>query len=188
MEKRPQYLKFDREINPLGELSNFWPHSTPLIYQGKAYRTAEHLYQSRKYQYNNCSEASREYAEVIRTASTPFKAKLLAQQKCLDRFAWQVALGKIVLDFRVRGALQDPNWDEKKLEIMQEIVQLKFNQDRHCREVLLGTSGSDLVESSRTDKYWADGGDGNGENHLGRLLTKLRDTLLSKRDASPERR
>lgn len=186
MEKK--YLKFDRETNPWGEFSNFWQHSSPLIYKGQPYATAEHLYQSMKYQYDNCSDASLQYADVIRTASTPFKAKLLAQQKCLNRYEWQVALGKLISEFRAKGAVHNPNWNVEKLDVMWEILQLKFEKDTHCRQKLLNTIGFQLVEHSKTDGYWGDGGDGSGENRLGRLLTKLRDNLVSERDASPKRK
>jgi predicted NAD-dependent protein-ADP-ribosyltransferase YbiA (DUF1768 family) len=41
----------------------------------------------------------------------------------------------------------------------------------------LGTNDSDLVEHTKRDKFWADGGDhtsGKGVNMLGKLLMKLR--------------
>jgi predicted NAD-dependent protein-ADP-ribosyltransferase YbiA (DUF1768 family) len=31
-----------------------------------------------------------------------------------------------------------------------------------------------LVEHTKKDKYWADGGDGSGKNRLGELLMKVR--------------
>lgn len=169
-------IKFDREFNKFGELSNFWRHAQPLVYQGETYATAEHLYQSRKYIYTGASAASLEFASVIRLASTPFKAKLLAQGKCLSRFAWQIELGKVIREFQARGAAADPDWESKKITIMQEVITLKFDQDPHCRAVLLSTTGQ-LVESSPTDNFWADGGNGKGQNQLGLLLTELREKL-----------
>lgn len=60
---------------------------------------------------------------------------------------------------------------------MELVLRLKFDQDPHCRQVLLSTRGHELVEHSRTDRFWADGGDGSGENWLGRLFVRVRDGL-----------
>jgi len=34
-----------------------------------------------------------------------------------------------------------------------------------------------LIEHTKNDSYWADGGDGSGKNRLGQLLMELRNQL-----------
>jgi N-glycosidase YbiA len=53
----------------------------------------------------------------------------------------------------------------------------KFTQSKELAKLLLDTKESKLVEHTKNDKYWADGGDGSGKNRLGILLMKLRDEL-----------
>lgn len=47
---------------------------------------------------------------------------------------------------------------------------MRFTRWRHCQ--LLATGDAELIEHTRNDRCWADGGDGKGANHLGRLLMK----------------
>ena len=53
----------------------------------------------------------------------------------------------------------------------------KFTQNEDMKKKLLQTKDSKLVEHTKNDKYWADGGNGSGQNRLGILLMKLRDQL-----------
>jgi N-glycosidase YbiA len=45
---------------------------------------------------------------------------------------------------------------------------------------LLETKDCKLVEHTKNDKFWADGGNGSGQNKLGILLMQLRDELRKK--------
>jgi predicted NAD-dependent protein-ADP-ribosyltransferase YbiA (DUF1768 family) len=42
---------------------------------------------------------------------------------------------------------------------------------------LLATGDAILIEHTRNDDYWADGGDGSGKNKLGLLLMQVREEL-----------
>lgn len=42
---------------------------------------------------------------------------------------------------------------------------------------MLSTGERKLVEHTTNDRYWGDGGDGNGQNMLGRMLMELRTEL-----------
>lgn len=61
---------------------------------------------------------------------------------------------------------------DDKLEIMHEVVLQKFS-DLKLKEGLIGTANSYLVERTK-DRYWGDGIDGSGENHLGKILMRVR--------------
>ena len=54
---------------------------------------------------------------------------------------------------------------------------MKFNQHPEIAKGLLATGDAILIEHTRNDAYWADGGDGSGMNKLGLLLMQVRDEL-----------
>jgi ribA/ribD-fused uncharacterized protein len=66
------------------------------------------------------------------------------------------------------------DWEEVKIGIMERILQLKFDQHDDIRENLLNTGLRPLVEHTKDDSFWGDGGDGSGQNNLGKILTKIR--------------
>jgi ribA/ribD-fused uncharacterized protein len=70
-----------------------------------------------------------------------------------------------------------PDWEEVKDDIMREALRAKFTQHEQLRSWLLGTGDAELVEHTRNDAYWGDGGDGTGKNMLGKLLMELRAKL-----------
>ena len=66
---------------------------------------------------------------------------------------------------------------------MREALRAKFTQHAALRELLLATGDALLVEHTKNDAYWGDGGDGTGLNRLGKLLMVLRHDL---QEAAPE--
>ena len=60
---------------------------------------------------------------------------------------------------------------------MREAVRAKFRQHPSLRTLLLSTADAYIVEHSRNDAYWGDGGDGSGKNMLGRILMEVREEL-----------
>ena len=53
----------------------------------------------------------------------------------------------------------------------------KFAQHPDIRAVLLSTGDERLVEHTSSDSYWGDGGDGTGNNMLGKILMEIRERL-----------
>ena len=70
-----------------------------------------------------------------------------------------------------------PDWDDKKLQIMEEIVRAKLAQHPFIQKKLRQTGALEMVEDSPTDSFWGRGPDWKGENHLGKIWMKLRDEL-----------
>ena len=70
-----------------------------------------------------------------------------------------------------------PDWEEVKDEVMLQALRMKFNQHPEIAKGLLATGDAILIEHTRNDAYWADGGDGSGENKLGLLLMQVREEL-----------
>jgi ribA/ribD-fused uncharacterized protein len=68
------------------------------------------------------------------------------------------------------------DWETVKLEVMENILRAKFSVPS-MREMLLLTGDCELVEGNTWgDKFWGVC-DGEGENHLGKLLMKIRAEL-----------
>lgn len=116
-------------------------------YMSISYRSAEHAYQASKT--NKRSERKR-----IRQAPTPALAKKLGQRILLRE-----------------------DWDTTKVGVMQAIVRSKFEQSPRLRKKLLATENERLVEGNWwNDTFWGVC-NGRGENHLGRILMKVREEL-----------
>ena len=71
------------------------------------------------------------------------------------------------------------DWEQVKDRIMEEIVRAKFSQNEELKEQLLATGDAQLVEGNRwNDRYWGvDIRSGVGQNHLGKILMKVRSEL-----------
>ena len=63
---------------------------------------------------------------------------------------------------------------------MLEALRAKFRQHPDLAERLLSSGDRLLVEHTRNDTYWGDGGDGTGMNRLGHLLMQVRTELRLK--------
>lgn len=72
-----------------------------------------------------------------------------------------------------------PDWEKVKVGIMEEIVRAKFTQNPELAAQLLATGDKVLVEGNRWgDTCWGvDIRSGKGENHLGKILMKVREEL-----------
>jgi ribA/ribD-fused uncharacterized protein len=134
-------------------LSNFY--ISPMIWNGKIYKSVEHAYQASKA--NNESEH-----EWIRNMDTPGKAKKNGMKVHLRE-----------------------DWEEIKLELMLELIRTKFLNPELSKK-LVDTQNYLLVEGN----YWHDNFFGNctcldckkieGQNHLGKILMKVRTELIQK--------
>lgn len=163
-----------------GALSNFFPLAKPLEHEGVQYATSEHLYQALKYSCPGASTDSKEYAKAIAAQRTPYGAKLLGRKIPRGRHAQpeeDTHRRHVIQQFK--GAVIRSDWEQVKETIMLYCLRLKFTTDEHCREVLMSTGNRPLVEHSPWDRYWGDGGDGTGENRLGRLLVQVRAEFFS---------
>jgi len=149
----PDSIHFYHSDQPWGELSNFSRHAVFLA--GRIWPTVEHFYQAQKF-----SGTAQE--EVIRRCDTPILAKQRASE------------------FTATHRRQD--WPIVKEQVMLDGLRAKFAQHPDLRERLLRSGARPLVEHTEHDSYWADAGDGTGQNRLGQLLMQVRDEL--RRDAA----
>lgn len=69
------------------------------------------------------------------------------------------------------------DWEERKYDIMLEVVRKKFQQNGDFKRLLLDTGESMLIETnSWGDTYWGVC-DGIGYNYLGDILMRVRDEI-----------
>lgn len=130
-----------------GEFSNFAFY--PIKLKGKLWPTTEHYFQAQKF-------ADPAHQKKIRNAKSPMEAARLGRSK-------KVPIRK--------------GWESCRLSVMETAVQAKFSQHPELRDLLLSTQNRKLVEHTSNDSFWGDGGDGSGENHLGRILMRIRDQI-----------
>lgn len=125
---------------------NFSAHAVE--YDGKVYPTSEHAYQAAKFD-------DLEIKEAIRIARSPLQAKTLANVRFKDS--------------------RDPEWDNKKADVMEAVLRAKLAQHPEVVEALMQTGNDEVMEDSPVDYFWGIGVEGTGQNMLGKLWMKLRD-------------
>lgn len=134
-----------------GGFSNFSPH--PIALKGKTWPTSEHYFQAQKF-------AGTPDEDEVRLARSPMIAARMGRS-------------------RKRPLRKD--WESVKDAIMHEAVLAKFTRHADLRELLLATGDATIVEHTKNDAYWGDGGDGRGKNRLGQILMEVREELRSSR-------
>ncbi|MCA1789182.1 MAG: NADAR family protein, partial [Thioalkalivibrio sp.] len=133
---------------PWGVLSNFSRHA--IFVSGRVWPTVEHFYQAQKF-------VGTPYEEAIRCCQSPTLAKACAKARAEEHTR--------------------PDWPAVKESVMLEGLRAKFAQHPDLAERLLHSGDRLLVEHTRNDTYWGDGGDGTGKNRLGYLLMQVRAEL-----------
>ena len=123
-------------------------YEAPVEYDGLIYGNNEAAFQAQK-----CMTAEE---KQIFTECRPSKAKSKGRQVQLR-----------------------PDWEDVKVGIMEEIVRAKFRQNPILASWLLATGDRKLIEGNTWhDVCWGvDAKTGEGENHLGKILMKIRDEL-----------
>lgn len=133
-------------------LSNFVGSSQPVYLAGDArpYPTVEHAYQAAK-------SFDDVYRDKCAAALTPAKAKQIGKQ--------------------IKGK-ERPDWPSVKLDIMTDLVRQKFKDVSLAAKLKL-TGDEEIVEiNTWNDCYFGQCPLGNGENHLGKILMRVRSELL----------
>lgn len=136
-------------------LSNFYV--CPVGMYGSIYPSVEHAFQAAKVPPGREGDAIR---ATIRAAR---------DSRGRPNPGWAKRLGR-------RVKLRE-DWEDVKLDVMRTLLERKFAIPE-LRYMLICTGSEELVEGNTWgDRYWGKV-DGEGENHLGRLLMAIRDDLL----------
>jgi ribA/ribD-fused uncharacterized protein len=143
-----QILFYRANEIPYGVFSNF-DSKHPIKLLDKEWPSTEHYFQAMKFEDEN-------YREQIRMAEKP-------------RFAAEMG--------RDRNHPLRHDWEEVKNDIMYQAVYAKFSTYPDLKQLLIDTGDAELIEHTTNDNYWADGGDGSGQNWLGKILMQVREKL-----------
>jgi ribA/ribD-fused uncharacterized protein len=71
------------------------------------------------------------------------------------------------------------DWDDRKVEVMRDILSAKVVQHEYVRRKLLATGDRELIEDSWRDDFWGWGSARGGRNMLGKLWMEIRSDLRS---------
>lgn len=133
-----------------GFLSNFSP--SPIVLSDTVWATSEHYYQAQKF-------TDPDIQRAIRLAQSPDHAFQLSREY---------------------EASVKSDWMDVRHAVMRYIVFEKFRQNNHLTHLLVSTGNKILTEHSHKDSYWGDGGDGTGQNALGKILMEVREHFAQK--------
>lgn len=133
-------------------LSNFYFSSVE--FDNVVYPTLEHAYQASK-------TKSSKWRRRILNLDGPGKAKKFVRN---ESFPF------------------DKDFPENKLKIMEMLVREKFNSSNNLKELLLETGDCYIEETNEhKDDFWGVY-KGKGENHLGKIIMKIRDELKCQKE------
>ncbi len=98
-------------------------------------------------------------------------------QKCVDKtdkYKFIALNGAQAKAMGKRVELRE-DWDAVKLDVMYKVLQAKFAQNPDLYNKLKDTGSEEIIETNWWyDRYWGVY-NGEGENHLGKLLMWIRD-------------
>ena len=152
---------FDKEMNEIVldndtykikvyPLENFAPYGLTL--NKMFFPTSEHAFQYLKFVSTDDA-----IAEKIMEAKTPEEARRIAHE------------------YKKRRA---SNWKKIKYDVMEEVIEMKVNQNDEVREALLNTRDLLIAEFCvDEDTDWGIDKNNKGENHLGKALMKVRKNI-----------
>ncbi|CAF0713235.1 unnamed protein product [Adineta steineri] len=116
---------------PYGEFGNFYP--APIQLDGFIWPTTEHYFQAQKFAY-----------DINRV-----------------RYISQLPTPRDAFDYaQYHNSAVRPDWKNVKDKVMFRACMAKFTQHPHLKYKLLLTGHRTLVEHTKNDSYWGDGGDG----------------------------
>lgn len=147
----PEIIHDEKQVRgffgPYRPLSNFW-HARILL-DGQEYGSVERAYQAAKWH----PEDRAFFATCTNAQSVKYN-----RQHTPNKYSAE-------------------EWDAIKIDVMRFLLEQKFDewQNPESAEFLFETGARNLVETNWWgDRFWGEGLDGVGENHLGKLLMTIR--------------
>ncbi len=135
-------------------LSNFWP--VQVEFEGKIYPSVEQAYKAAK-------TLDQEARRQIQT--------LVPNRKELEQEIREILDSKVRLDWT----------DDMRLRVMEHLLNQKFDgRNQELQKKLLETGEVELVEGNHWGDTFFGVCNGVGENHLGKLLMKVRESVRYK--------
>jgi len=150
----PNNIFFYDSDQPYYSLTNMYEKS-PIVINGIIYKTPSHYYYWNKFTDPIVKQ------RILNAPTANMVANISSQNKYL-----------VIPNFNI-----DNSNDSNDNDIMLRALRAKFMQYPQLLRELKSTNENPLIFHSEHDKYWADGGDGTGENILGKLLMQIRNEL-----------
>jgi len=127
----------------------------PVVYQGMTYGSNEAAFQAQKCM----TEAEKMEFTLLRPSDSKKKGRRVQLR---------------------------PDWEDVKVGIMEELVRAKFTQNEDLKQRLIETGDAVLEEGNNwNDTFWGVHlKNGQGQNHLGKILMQIRAELLTSGDGS----
>jgi len=166
--KKDEVVFFFSSKDPHFELSNM-AAGMPIIVNGLTWNSSEALYQAAKYPPSVIC-----LPEAHKKGTDPNVRRRIL-------FARNAMGAKMTQKCAVKAGHVRADWNDVMVDAMRWALQLKLQQHRRIFGRVLKSTGSlPIVERSRKDRFWGailseDEKTFDGENHLGKLLTELRD-------------
>lgn len=140
-------IEFYKELGSLGYLANYSNHG--FLKNGIFYKTAEHYYQSEKFD-------DKKIKEKIIDASSPKEASNIGRNRNYQR---------------------RENFKDIKLEVMYQAVLEKFRQNKDIRARLIETRNEPIKEMTTKESFWGVGPNFDGQNNSGKILEVVREKI-----------
>jgi ribA/ribD-fused uncharacterized protein len=141
-------IHFHSSIEEYKEFSNFYKRE--IYIDSKSWLFTEAFFQAMKFPDDPAHQAH------IRSLTKPKEAKFAGGN---------------------RSKKMRDDWDNVREQVLLCALRAKFTQHEDLRKLLLSTGNRELIEHTSSDKYWGDGGDGSGQNRMGKLLMQIRAEL-----------
>jgi hypothetical protein len=155
-----KYKNRDSQLETSGNIVGFYERefycfsnfsSFSVNWRGRDWQTSEHAYQAAHF-----FESAPELVEKIHQAKSALEAYKIAKDN----------------DDKVAS-----NWDDIKVEIMEDNVKHKLQQNPYIKHKLIQTRDKRIVEDSPKDDFWGWGKNKDGRNELGKIWMKLREEV-----------
>jgi GTP cyclohydrolase II len=150
-------------------------YETSFVYRDVTWRSAEHAYQAMKFFYSvgkEIDEAIFTHYKSIVNAPNAIDARRLGKLRIVPiRYDWNIA--------KRYGRVKD--------EIMFEIVLEKVKQNQGILNLLMSTGEKTLIQGNTNEPYWGVGGDGHGNNMLGRIYMIIRKQIKEEQHKADEK-
>ncbi|MDA9603528.1 NADAR family protein [bacterium] len=180
------------EVDEAEWLSNYYP--APFELDGTKYATSEHRFQSQRFkrgprlESNEMKEKRMQFAAEIAAAKTANTAFMMARYVSFRKkdnrpyvktpFPSQNWIRDVIMGYYNKGLMKFEDNHASDFSIMVEANRAKFSQNPVLRAKLIATRSDELIEHTKRDSLWGDGGDGTGANALGRALMQVRSELM----------
>lgn len=111
----------------------------------------------------------------VEHAFQALKTEDINKRKLISEFKYANEAKKFGRHIELRS-----DWEDIKLDIMEELIRLKFYFNENLKQMLIATNDAILIEGNWwNDTFWGMCNN-KGENHLGEILMKIRKDLIEK--------